>query len=118
MGAVCLTGCIENTIPYPVEELEILSLRGEGFRSSIDVQRRVVTLTLDEQTDISEVEITEVELTEGAVASMELTGVFDMRSPIEVKLSLYQDYIWTIKAEQHIERYFSAAGLPAGDFVQ
>ena len=110
MGAVCLTGCIENTIPYPVEELEILSLRGEGFRSSIDVQRRVVTLTLDEQTDISEVEITEVELTEGAVASMELTGVFDMRSPIEVKLSLYQDYIWTIKAEQHIERYFSVAG--------
>lgn len=110
MGAVCLVGCIENTIPYPVEELEILSLRGEGFSSTIDAQRRVVTLTLDEQTDISEVAITEVELTENAEASMELTGVFDMRSPIEVTLSLYQDYIWTIRAEQPIERYFTISG--------
>ena len=74
MGAVCLTGCIENTIPYPVEELEILSLRGEGFRTTIDAQRREVMLTLDEQTDISEVEITEVELTEGAVAEGDSAG--------------------------------------------
>lgn len=109
-GVMCFSGCIENTIPYPVKELEILSLAGEGFRSTIDPQKRVVTLTLDEQTDISEVEITEVTMTENATASLDLTGVFDMRSPIEVTLSLYQDYIWTIKAEQSIERYFTVSG--------
>lgn len=43
--AVWLTafqGCIENDIPYPVVELEIVSLEGEGFTASVDrLNRRV-----------------------------------------------------------------------------
>lgn len=103
-------GCIENNIPYPVVELEILGVEGKGFTASVDRINRRVVLTLDETTDISRVEIDKAEFTENARTSAELTGVQDLRRPIEVTLSLYQDYVWTITAEQEIERYFTVEG--------
>ena len=42
--------------------------------------------------------------------SRPLSGEFDLRSPLYVTLSLYQDYEWTIVAEQPIERAFTVAG--------
>lgn len=103
-------GCIENNIPYPVVELEILGVEGKGFTASVDRINRRVVLTLDETTDISRVEIDKAYFTENARTSTELTGVQDLRRPIEVTLSLYQDYVWTITAEQEIERYFTVEG--------
>ena len=108
--AVGLVGCIKNTIPYPVEKLEILSFEGEGFTASIDPAKQEVLLTLDEQTDMTAVKVTKVEVTEGATSSINLTGELNLQSPIEVTLSRYQDYVWTIKAQQTIERYFTVAG--------
>ncbi len=94
------------------------SMEGEGFTvSNIDGVQRVVTLTLDEQTDIRNVRIDSVRLTDKATASRPLSGTFDMRSPIYVTLSLYQDYDWTIRAEQTVERSFNVAGqVGAADF--
>lgn len=103
-------GCIENNIPYPVVELEILGVEGKGFTASVDRINRRVVLTLEETTDISRVEIDKAYFTENARTSTELTGVQDLRRPIEVTLSLYQDYVWTITAEQEIERYFTVEG--------
>ena len=103
-------GCIENNIPYPVVELEILGVEGKGFTASVDRINRRVVLTLDETTDISRVKIDKAYFTENARTSTELTGVQDLRRPIEVTLSLYQDYVWTITAEQEIERYFTVEG--------
>ena len=103
-------GCIENNIPYPVVELEILGVEGKGFTASVDRINRRVVLTLDETTDISRVEIDKAYFTENARTSTELTGVQDLRQPIEITLSLYQDYVWTITAEQEIERYFTVEG--------
>ncbi len=103
-------GCIENDIPYPVVELEIVSLEGEGFTASVDRQNRRVELTLDETTDISRVKIDRAEVTENARASVELAGTFDLRTPLEVTLSLYQDYVWTVAAKQEIERCFTVEG--------
>lgn len=109
--AICILGsCIENNIPYPVEEMEILTYEGVGFKSQIDPINRVVTLTLEEQTNIAAVEVTNVEISENATPSIPLTGVFNLESPINVTLSYYQDYEWTIKAVQSIDRYFTVAG--------
>lgn len=122
-GLATLLGasCIENDIPYPDAAVSIEDVSGEGFSvRQIDVSTRTVYLTLDEQTDIRNVRIDEVrfgvtsrdaKLTEeellGAVrTSRQLTGVFDLRAPIYVTLSLYADYEWTICAEQQIDRYF------------
>lgn len=102
--------CIKNTIPYPVQEVAILSYEGEGFSASINTVTRTVTLHLDEQTDITKVVVNNVQITENGKSSQELTGTFNLQKPLEVTLSLYQDYVWTITAVQEIERYFTVAG--------
>ena len=104
-----LTSCIENSIPYPVVTLQILGVEGEGFTCSpedINTQERIVTLHLDEQTDISNVKIDKISVTENARSSKPLSGTFDLRTPLYLTLSFYQDYEWTIVADQQIERYF------------
>ena len=104
-----LTSCIENSIPYPVVTLQILGVEGEGFTCApedINTQERIVTLHLDEQTDISNVKIDKISVTENARSSKPLSGTFDLRTPLYITLSFYQDYEWTIVADQKIERYF------------
>lgn len=118
--------CIDNDVPYPVVELRIAGVEGSGFTvSGISIANRTVTLTLDEKTDIRKVGIDRVTFdaatsnpmmtdTEAFISqiktSQPLSGEFDLRSPLYVTLSLYQDYEWTIVAEQPIERAFTVAG--------
>ncbi len=109
--ATSMSSCITNDIPLPVVELTITDVQGVGFTMrSVDFATNTVTLLLDETTDIQNVEITNVTYTADAELSEPLIGTFDMRYPIEVTLSLYQEYEWTIVAEQSIERSFSVQG--------
>ena len=112
--------CIRNDIPYPVVVLEILGVAGEGFTceaSDIDTKNNIVTLHLAETTDISRVCIDSIALTEGATASIPLSGEFDLRADLPVVLSLYQDYEWTLRAEQTITRVFTVEGqIGAAEF--
>lgn len=114
LSVLCLcVSCIKNDIPYPVVELSILSVEGTGFTCApedINSKDRVITLHLQETTDISKVNISSVTVTEGAVSDVSFPGEFDLRSELAVTLSLYQDYEWTIRAEQEIERYFKVEG--------
>ena len=124
-AALLAASCISNDIPYPVVELRIANVEGEGFSvSENNVTSRVVTLTLDEATDIRNVkidavtydavvhsiELNKAELLDQVRSSQELTGTFNLLSPIDTTLSLYQDYDWTIRAVQTIERRFSVTG--------
>lgn len=106
------TGCIDNDIPYPIVKLDILSLEAEGlkFAAVIDAKSNSVMLELEETTDIRNVEITAVALTEGAKSSVVFPGKFDLRVPMYVTLKMYQEFEWTITAEQSIERYFKVDG--------
>lgn len=118
--------CIENDIPYPAVELRIAGVEGEGFTvAGISLANRTVTLTVDEKTDLRKVAIDKVAFDvatsnpmmtdkEGFISqirtSQPLTGQFDLRTPLYVTLSLYQDYEWAIVAEQPMERTFTVAG--------
>lgn len=118
--------CIENDLPYPTIELNIRSIEGEGFTvAGISLVNRTVTLTLDEKTDIRKVTIDKAEFDVATSnpmmtdkekfisqirTSQPLCGEFDLRAPLYVTLSLYQDYEWTIVAEQPIARSFTVAG--------
>lgn len=111
--ALGTASCIDNNLPYPVVPIQVLSVTGEGFtvgNSDIDLEKRIVTLHLDETTDISRVQINEVKITEGGKSEQPLTGTFDLRSPYYVTLSLYQEYEWQFRAEQTIERTFTVEG--------
>lgn len=108
------TGCIDNDIPYPVEVLEITGLEGEGFTLSpedIDPATRTVTLRLDERIDLRRVTITGAAFSHPQTqTSMPLVGTFDLRTPLYVTLSLYQQYDWKIVAEQSVSRSFTVEG--------
>ena len=107
-----LSSCIENDIPYPVIEMDITSISVEGCVSEPEIDRanRKVTLTLAENTDIQNVKITDFVVSDNATISRNMVGVFDMRYPQYVTLSLYQDYEWVIVAQQTIDRQFSVIG--------
>lgn len=123
-AALLSASCIENDIPYPEVEVFINEMSGEGFTASSNASSRTVVLTLDEQTDIRNVRIENTvfgvtphattlkaeQLIEQVRTSQPLTGTFDLRTPIYTTLSLYQDYDWTISAEQQIEYLFSVEG--------
>lgn len=111
-GGLILTGCIKNDLPYPVVELKISSISIEGIVGEpvIDEAQRTVTVELLEQTDIQNVKISAVEYSADAKPSRNIIGTHDMRTPVYVTLSLYQDYEWQIIATQNIERKFSVEG--------
>ena len=105
--------CIRNDIPYPVVELAITSVSGEGFTcssSDIDASKRLAVIHLEETTDIGNVVISEVGMTEGASTDVTFPGTFDLRSDLHLTLELYQEYDWTISAEQEITRIFRVEG--------
>lgn len=109
---VSVASCIKNDVPLPVVKLDILGLKAEGTigEATIDATAHTVAIDLEETTDIRNVSITEVTVTEGATSSVTFPGIFDLRHPLYVILSMYQDYEWTITAEQTIERYFRVEG--------
>ncbi|MFI3239435.1 MAG: PCMD domain-containing protein [Bacteroidales bacterium] len=107
-----LNSCIENDIPYPTILAQFITVVAEDESSAavIDTQTQSVTLTLSEQVNIEDVKITSYSITEGATISEEIVGGIDLSSTVNVTLSLYQDYNWSIKASQNIERYFNITG--------
>jgi len=124
-AALLGSACIENDVPYPVVEISIADIEGEGFTvGATDPANRTITLALDEQTDIRKVRIDKVDydvtihsvhadketFIRQIASSVELVGTHDMRTPLTTTLSLYQDYTWTIRAEQRIALDFRVKG--------
>lgn len=110
VACMSLVGCIENDIPYPRTQADFLTIVAEKETRSalIDTKTRTVTIYLDETANIHNVNITEYTLTEGAyINGTALHNGVDLSEPISVTLSLYQDYEWTIKAVQNVNRYFT-----------
>ncbi len=107
------TGCIENDIPYPKIQPNFTSFEVEGALrpAVIDSASRTVTVFLNEETDIQAVKVLEWGITKDAVFpdSVMMNGVLNLSDPVEVTMSIYQDYVWTISAVQNIERYFTIA---------
>jgi len=109
---ISLSGCIENDIPYPRTPLFIteLQVRGAASTPSFDNDNRVVTLNLSDSVNPRKVYVEAIKVTEGAESTLTRGELLDLTNPVEVTLSLYQEYIWTIKANQNIERRFNISG--------
>lgn len=105
-------GCIENDIPYPRIPAQILSIEAIGTTQApiINNETQSVELTLADTVNLKRVKITQASITEDATATPSIVGTHNMTKPIEFTLSIYQDYKWTIRATQHIERNFSVEG--------
>lgn len=103
-------GCIKNDIPYPRIQPGFSSFVTDYMSraATIDSATRTVTIELTEEADIYAVPVISYELTCGSVADPSLLeGQIDLSQPLNVTLSLYQDYVWTISATQDISREFT-----------
>lgn len=110
---VCLlTACLKNDFPYPTVKLYItdMTVEGQVGNAVISNDERKVTLQLNETVNPKKVKIHSLEVTEGGKASIEPESIVDLSQPLNITLSLYQDYIWTVVAEQTIERVFTVNG--------
>lgn len=108
-----LAGCIKNDLPFPRIQQDILTLAAEGetAAATIDTKTLTATLHLDESVNPRAVRFTDFTYTEGADCSKNLLeGTYDLTEPLQLTLSLYQNYTWTITADQTIERYLTIAG--------
>lgn len=110
MAVACiLQSClIGNDMSYPRIRANITSFEVENQESvTIDGNSRTVTIELDEHADISAVTVVSSSMTEGAACEdFPVAGtVLDLTYPKKFVLSIYQDYEWTVRANQTIERY-------------
>lgn len=106
-------GCIKNDIPYPHIQANILTINAEGQDQGtvIDTINRVVTFNFPEETDIYNIRITDYTLTPGAhLVGEPFAQPVDLSKPLPVTVELYQQYEWTNRGVQNIERYFTVQG--------
>lgn len=106
------TGCIKNDIPLPYQPASITAVEAEGaLEVIIDEETHTATLDMDEICDLAAVTIRSVTFNyPNTRSSIELKGIFDLRTPLSFTLSTYQDYSWKICATQSIERWFTVQG--------
>lgn len=111
--ALILGACIHNDIPFPRIQANFLTFEAEGTgrAAEIDSLTRMITLTFPEEADIYDVRVKGYTMTPGAhIVGADTLEVIDLSAPRYVTLRLYQSYIWTIRAIQNIERYFTVEG--------
>lgn len=112
MSAWITQSCIQNDIPYPRIQPNITDLEVElqAQPAALDSATRTATVYLSEEADIYNVKVTSCAITPGChFVGDSIFGTLDLSSPQYFVLGLYQEYVWTVKAVQNIERYFSVA---------
>lgn len=112
LGVFVLSGCLENDIPLPKIELFITGIDADGMVGGVQINNdeRTVSIQLDETVNMRKVHINKLQVTDKAKSSLPNDTLIDLTSPYPITLSLYQDYKWTLKASQKIERVFNVKG--------
>lgn len=87
------------------------NVEGQDNGTAIDSINRTVTVYLPEEVDIQNVVVTDYTVSSGGeVVSPDLAEPLDLSKPVLATLHLYQDWTWTIQADQNIERHFTVNG--------
>jgi hypothetical protein len=105
-----LSSCLRDDIPYPRIQPNIveLTVENQAQATQLDTINRVATVYLTEAADIYSVNIESCRISSGAsFVGDSIHGSLDLSSPQYFTLRIYQEYTWTVKAQQTIERYFS-----------
>ena len=115
-----LNSCMEYDMSYPRILAEFVEFNVQGAKKvTIDPSNMVVNIDLAEEESLSAVKVNSVKLNDKSYfKDGEFPEVLDLREPYSVILSLYQDYRWTIKASQSVDRVFKCAnqvGAPTFD---
>lgn len=130
LGCLGLSACIENDIPYPILEGNIMAMEVEGqtVAAAIDPSKYTIGLTVNDSVDLKELRITKLVVSSNAeviVDSLKCVNFLkfptigfasldsiprsyntrvDFTKPVNFLLRTYQDYVWTISVNQVFER--------------
>ncbi len=119
LWVVVLTGCLKNDLDYPHIRVDITKFVARGQMTvRINTEDRTVTVTLADTVNLKQVYLQELQLTEGATGDLKEGMTMDLTSPQKYTFSLYQDYEWTVTAQQEIERVFRVEGQVGAETFQ
>lgn len=106
ISVLMMVSCIENDLSYPQVSVAFTSFEVEGQKSvTIDDASRTIDIVMGESADMSEVKVLGFSVSNGAEVVGGMPEYLDLRDSLQLTLHLYEDYLWTIKAVQPIERY-------------
>lgn len=108
LTAMLAVSCFPNDMSLPriLAQFTKLEVKG-GIETVINTEERTVSVVVNEEVELSRLEVEAVTLNEKAYFTAgDFPKVLDLSSPMEVMLSMYQDYDWTLTASQPVERYF------------
>ena len=108
LTAMLAVSCFPNDMSLPriLAQFTKLEVKG-GLETVIDTEERTVSIVVNEEVELNSLEVETVALNEKAYFTAgDFPKVLDLSSPMEVMLSMYQDYDWTLTASQPVERYF------------
>ncbi len=106
LTSMLLSSCIDNDLSYPKVVIDFTSLEVEGQKSvAIDTENRVVEIVMGENADMSNVKVLGWSVTDGGSIVGGMPEYLDLTGEVTMTLTLYEDFIWTIKGSQPIERY-------------
>lgn len=136
------TGCIENDLPYPTIVGEIEAIEVEGMVSAKIVDATAtVNVKVADTVDLKDLKVTKLVVTEkmkvypdslacmnfvhfpdtGFVSADSLPATadtrIDFREPVKFRLSLYQDYLWTVNVTHDINRIITVKNQVGQPFV-
>ena len=101
-----MVSCIGNDLSYPDLTAEITAFEVEGQKSvTIDAATRTVEIVMNENASLASVKVLGYSVTNDAEVVGGMPKYLDLRNPVELVLHVYEDFVWTIKATQPIERY-------------
>ena len=117
--SLLLASCMEYDMSYPRIPAEFTEFSvAEAEDVVIDPSAMTVNIILKESADLANVRIDSLKLNDKAFfKDGAMPSVLDLRKPYEVTLSMYQDYLWIIKAEQQVERYVRCSNQVGEAFV-
>ena len=115
-----MIGCISDDIPLPVIYGNVQKIEFNGQQKCvINTRTRTIELTLSDTVDIKRVYLNTLEITadparEQSVdivpaTSLKVDSFVDLSKPFRFLINTYQEYEWTITADQPVERYFKVA---------
>ena len=108
LAAFVLPGCIQNDLDYPLVPGGFVSIEVEGQKSaSIDSKNRTVTVDLLETADIQALPLVSYKLTDSTFLDTPLPATLNLSSPMKVAMHTWQNWEWTLRATQTIERSIS-----------
>lgn len=108
-----LASCIENDIPYPKVNLQVLGLNfgGQTGAPVIDNENRTVHVRLADTVNLKQVKLLELEITQEATANVAVGEICNLSDTLKLFLKKYDTVTeWRVIADQYIERKFKVKG--------